>query len=364
MNHSPITKVASALVCVSLIVGCTAVPPRSENMPLLSGPPIRDIETSFDRALLCLRGKVSNGVTFSVGAVLDLTGKDQLTEGGTGKFVTQGAGEIVQSALFTAGLTVLNRRDPRVIEQEIKLGIRPAKQIRPSSYFVTGSINSLDFLPGGGFDARIAGVGPAYRQNRILVGLDLFLTETRTGRVVSSIGLQKQLYTSEFGFSVGRFIGESLVNIDLGWKEREAVNFAMRQMLNLATFELLTQVMTPQSYEGCREEIASLHGGLDSTPSAIALKNYRDAREINPVAADAPTRPSEPVEPPRTGSGGISSTSAPRQEQTNGETEVVVRVKNGFEAAKPETPEEAEITRSETPAEEPPEPSRNILIIQ
>ena len=37
----------------------------------------------------------------------------------SGKFVTQGAGDIVQSALFQAGTTVVNRRDPRIMETEI-----------------------------------------------------------------------------------------------------------------------------------------------------------------------------------------------------------------------------------------------------
>ena len=96
-------------------------------------------------------------ITFSVGAILDQTGKEQLSDGGNGKFVTQGAGDIVQSALFRAGTTVLNRRDPRIMETEVKWGIRDGRRIVPTNFYITGSINSLDFLPGGGFDVKVAG---------------------------------------------------------------------------------------------------------------------------------------------------------------------------------------------------------------
>ena len=37
-----------------------------------------------------------------------------------GKMVTQGAGDMVQSALFQAGVNLMNRRDPRIIESEAK----------------------------------------------------------------------------------------------------------------------------------------------------------------------------------------------------------------------------------------------------
>jgi curli biogenesis system outer membrane secretion channel CsgG len=228
-------------------------------------------------------------LAFSVGAIIDQTGKEQLTEGGTGKFVTQGAGDMVQSALFRTGVTVLNRRDPRVLETEVKWGVRDSKGIVPSNYFITGSINSLDFIPGGGFDIQVAGVGPQYRQSRILVGLDLSLTDTRTGRVVANVPLQKQIYSSEFNFGIGRFMGDDLVLLDIGGREREALHFALRQMLNLGTFELLTQVMPAKQYAECREFIDRMHGFVDQTSTAERAAAYlskaRDV-EVTPVLID------------------------------------------------------------------------------
>lgn len=255
-------KTTSLSVLVTLaLAGCASVSvaPSDQSVEMVKGPVIVDIETEFDRALICLAGRTSPNATFSVGAIVDSTGKEQFTEGGTGKFITQGAGEIVQSALFSAGVTLLNRRDPRVLEAEVKWGIRQGKSVIPSKYFVTGSINSLDFIPGAGFDVQVAGVGPRYRQYRILVGLDLSVTETATGRIVANSSMQKQIFADELGFGIGRFFGDVLVNLDAANLRREATSLALRQMLNLATYDLLTQLMRQENYVDCSEGIKEYH---------------------------------------------------------------------------------------------------------
>ncbi|MBV2263523.1 MAG: hypothetical protein KUL79_08180 [Thauera sp.] len=300
----------SALATGVMVAGCAMGPvisaAPSENLDMVKGPPISDIVTPFDEALSCLRGRIQPKLAFSVGAIIDQTGKEQLTEGGTGKFVTQGAGDMVQSALFRTGVTVLNRRDPRILETEVKWGVRDGKGIAPSNYFITGSINSLDFLPGGGFDIQVGGVGPQYRQNRILVGLDLSLTDTRTGRVVANVPLQKQIFASEFNFGIGRFMGDELVLLDIGGREREALHFALRQMLNLGTFELLTQVMPAMQYAECRGFIDRMHGFVDQTATAARAAAYlgkaRDV-EVTPVMIDAASKGDEAAkaEPARDG---------------------------------------------------------------
>lgn len=278
-------RVTAVAVAAAGISGCAWAPGialAKRDAALVQGPPISDIVTPFDYALHCLRGKIQPAITFSVGAIVDLTGKEQLTDGGAGKFITQGAGDIVQSALFKAGATVLNRRDPRVMEMEVNWGIRDAKKVVPSNLYITGSINSLDFIPGGGAEVRVAGIGPRYRQNRMLVGLDLAMTEATTGRVVANVPLQKQIFANEIGIDVGRFTDDSpfggqffatpLVDINIGAREREALHFALRQMLNLATFELLAQVMDPGKYGECREQIARIHGFVDHTVTAERAK--------------------------------------------------------------------------------------------
>ena len=282
-----ISSVSAVLVLTQILTGCTGLASSNKKpVTLVQGPPITDIFTPFDMALSCLKGQLRHDVNFSVGAILDQTGKDLVTDGGTGKMVTQGAGDMVQSALFQAGVSLLNRRDPRIIESEAKWGIRDPRNIQASDYYVTGSINSLDFIPGGGLDMQIAGVGTSYSQTRIMVGLDLSLTDTRTSRVVANVSLQKQIVAQDYGINAGRFAGHTLLNIQIGKGEREATNFALRQMLNLATFELLSQVIPPNAFEGCRTVIPPEYGQLNLTRSAVALHKYQTSQQLKPQTSN------------------------------------------------------------------------------
>ena len=283
-----ISFVSVTVLFSSFLTGCTGLAPSNKKpVSLVQGPPITDIFTPFDMALSCLKGQLRSDVSFSVGAILDQTGKDVVTNGGSGKMVTQGAGDMVQSALFQAGVSLMNRRDPRIIESEAKWGIRDPRQIQASDYYVTGSINSLDFIPGGGFDMQIAGVGPNYSQTRIMVGLDLSLTDTRSSKVVGNVSLQKQIAAQDYGLSAGRFAGRTLLNIQIGKGEREATNFALRQMLNLATFELLSQVVPPAVFESCRAQIPPEFGQLNLTRSSVALHKYKKSQQQNSTASSS-----------------------------------------------------------------------------
>lgn len=280
LNRRKISSVTVLILLSQLMSGCTGMAVSNKKpVSLVQGPPITDIFTPFDMALSCLKGQLRSDVSFSVGAILDQTGKDVVTNGGSGKMVTQGAGDMVQSALFQAGVSLLNRRDPRIIESEAKWGIRDPRQIQASDYYVTGSINSLDFIPGGGVDMQIGGVGPNYSQTRIMVGLDLSLTDTRSSKVVANVSLQKQIAAQDYGLSTGRFAGHTLLNIQLGKGEREATNFALRQMLNLATFELLSQVVPPATFESCRVQIPPEFGQLSLTRSSVALYKYKQSQQ-------------------------------------------------------------------------------------
>lgn len=314
------------LIFTQSLTGCTGLASsNSKPVELVQGPPITDIFTPFDMALSCLKGQLRNDISFSVGAILDQTGKDVVTNGGSGKMVTQGAGDMVQSALFQSGVSVMNRRDPRIIESEAKWGIRDSRQIQASDYYVTGSINSLDFIPGGGLDMQIAGVGPNYSQTRIMVGLDLSLTDTRSSKVVANVSLQKQIAAQDYGISAGRFTGRTLLNIQIGKGEREATNFALRQMLNLATFELLSQVVPPPVFEKCRAEIPPEFGRLNLTRSSVALHKYKKNQQQNNLDSSTPVQEltSDDIQQSQEKNKSTNTPSKDTKEPKNKESEVI-----------------------------------------
>lgn len=254
--------VLSLASCGVLAPGMVDPPSRAAN--LVDGPPIETITTPFDRALMCLSGKIDSALTFGVGQIADSTGKETFSEGGTGKFISQGAGEIVQSALFKTGVTVANRRDPNIAINETNWGLREIDTFLPSTFYITGSINSLDFIPGGGAAVNVNGVGPRARQDRILVGLDLALTDTYTGIVVANVSLQKQIYAREVAFGVDTFFGTDLISFEIGMKEREALHLALRQMINLAVLQLLKPVAGPRNLEKCVSQLGDFGRSLSS----------------------------------------------------------------------------------------------------
>ena len=257
----PFSKLAGAAALVAL-AACT---PPSKNLDLLEGPPIEDVVTPIDQALHCLDNRISNKLAFSVGPIPDLTGRESYNDGGAGKYVSQGAADIVQSALFKSGVTIVNRRSMGIPQTEARWGLRDIKGQMPVNLFISGSVNTLDFIPGGGMSLGVRGVGPQYRQNRILVGMDLAVTNAANGQVVANIPLQKQIFSDETGAFTHRFFGTTLVNMDAGVQRREALNMALRQMLYLATYELLTQLMPPEKYEECSALIADDVGAVSGT---------------------------------------------------------------------------------------------------
>lgn len=68
---------STAVFSASFCPDCTGMAlSNKEPASLVQGPPITDIFTPFDMALSCLKGQLlRNDVSFSVGAILDQTGK-------------------------------------------------------------------------------------------------------------------------------------------------------------------------------------------------------------------------------------------------------------------------------------------------
>ena len=85
-------------------------------------------------------------------------------------------------------------------------------------------------------------------------------------------------------------------------------------MLNLATFELLTQVMHPKNYKECREQIDRMHGYVDNTSTADAVERWEAQGNGKLLAAAQTTQP----RPAGTASGGMASAAEPAAEAEDG----------------------------------------------
>ena len=244
-----------------LLTGCIAT--SHENITLPVGPPVQTVVTPYDRLISCIASKAKLGGVWAVGEISDATGKFSGEYAGTGKYVTQGAGDMMQTTLVKAHAeSVVNRRDPRPVITEIQLGIRDAKQFTLMDYYITGSINTLDFIPGAAAELTIAGIGPRYRQNRAIVGLDLHLTDARTSEVLAAVNISKQIFADEAGFGIGRFFGDTLVDLDISGQNREPLQLSLRSMLQFGFYEMLTQ-LNPDLRKDCQQIVDSVEGVED-----------------------------------------------------------------------------------------------------
>ena len=63
-----------------------------------------------------------------------MTGRESYNDGGAGKYVSQGAADIVQSALFKSGVTIVNRRSMGIPQTEARWGLRDIKGQMPVNF--------------------------------------------------------------------------------------------------------------------------------------------------------------------------------------------------------------------------------------
>ncbi|MBO0334443.1 hypothetical protein J0X12_12505 [Sneathiella sp. CAU 1612] len=252
-------------IALLLLTGCVAT--SQENIALPKGPPVQTVSTPYDRLIACVATNARLHGVWAVGEIVDATGKFSGEYAGTGKYVSQGAGDMMQTTLLRARAeSVVNRRDPRPVITEIQLGIRDAKQFLLMDYYISGSVNTLDFIPGAAAELTIAGIGPRYRQNRALVGLDLHLTDARTSEVLAAVNISKQIFADEAGFGIGRFFGDTLVDLDISGQNREPLQLSLRSMLQFGLYEMLSQ-LNPDLRSNCQTIVDTIEGVEDNAPS-------------------------------------------------------------------------------------------------
>ncbi|GLQ07642.1 CsgG/HfaB family protein [Sneathiella chinensis] len=259
---------AALLTGASLLFLSGCVASSGKNITLEQGPPVQTVSTPYNTLVQCIAGQNVMTGTWAVGEITDATGKIATDLEGTGRFVSQGAGDMVQTILRDAGAEkTVNRRDPRLSIMEVKWGILKPDNFMPMDYYISGSINTLDFIPGAAAEVTIAGIGPRYRQHRALVGLDLHLTDARTTEVIGAVNISKQIFADEAGFGIGRFFGSTLVDVDFSAGNREPLQLSLRSMLQFGLYSLLKQTH-PSLAEECEQIVDAIEGVEETTAAS------------------------------------------------------------------------------------------------
>jgi curli biogenesis system outer membrane secretion channel CsgG len=303
------------------------------NLATLEGPMPTAPVTPYDEALACLKTHIpanSSAATYAVSELADRTGKYSIGDQGTGYWITQGAGDIMTNILKRkAGVRVVDRLRFNVVADELDLANKtmlgdekpktitlangqsltaPVVQVQrgsvlKSDYYIAGSINKFDFdIVSGGADVSISGIGPRYRQFRMEIGNDIRLVNSRTGEVVATSSVNKQIVGDDMGLGVGRFFGSRLVVADVGYQRTEPLQtFALQVMLTINAYDLLKQVNNIGLID-CDNIVAKAEGReppyvvAAATPAPMP-KPIEAAPAAKPAAVIAPAPKPEVVTP-------------------------------------------------------------------
>ncbi len=223
---------------------------------------VTDNDTPYSQCLKTLKNiKVNNLPTFAVGEVSDKTGQVNLDSNSNGHALTQGASEMVISALSKTGKALMvERLDLRIPLAEVKLAeqkrltrsVEDYGKLPASDFILVGAITELNYnIVSGGAQLYIRGIGGGARTVVINVGLDLRVIDSRNFRIRYVSSLQKQILGYEVEANVFRFFGDTLIELDAGGIKNEPLQLGVRSVIEMAVYQIFTDYLKLPAAPGC-----------------------------------------------------------------------------------------------------------------
>jgi len=268
--------ISSMAIALMTMTACANNSPRmfgSENgvEPLFSFP-VTDNRTPYSSCLASLAHLqgYSKLPTISVGEVADKTGTFERE--GLSRELTQGATEMVMSALFKTGKARLQERwDVRVPMAEMKLASQNMLvgrnysdyKINASDFVIVGAITELNYnIISGGVGLGISGIGASTRAVVINVALDLRVINPLTFEVPYITSLQKQIYGVEVDANVFRFFGTELVEFEAGGIRNEPLQLGVRSVVEMAVYQIMTDFLKLPDVDDCHLKEANFNHNI------------------------------------------------------------------------------------------------------
>ena len=112
-------------------------------------------------------------------------------------------------------------------------------QMLGSTHLLSGSLTRIDFdTSSGGFELYYDGIGVGKRIYRMLVGLDLHVTNTITGEVEWSAGYDKQYFGVETKAGAFRLLNDNLIDINFGQQTNEPIQAGIAYLVDFAAYDM------------------------------------------------------------------------------------------------------------------------------
>lgn len=247
-------KFLMSVSMVAILTGCS--------VGAINSYPVTNEVTRSDNLLRCFEMKALEKqirkekgiITVSVGNVDDYSGKLSLTEG---RKVSSGISHMVTTALAKTNVVrVVERIDDSVFSAELNMAnnkilgesfekgyrkIFPG-QVLGSDYYITGGITEINYIVSGGTEAYINGIGGGSREYIMEIAADFRLVNTRTTEIVKAVSLRKKIVGKEVKAGVFSFFGDTLVDINTGFKIQEPLNVGVRNIVETSVALILADI--------------------------------------------------------------------------------------------------------------------------
>ena len=330
-----LTMMSSLMACSSTLQHVEKQRVAKGEMPIQLGSVVRDNVTPMESALACFAQSLSSAgrppLVIGVGDVKDYTGRYSINEGNA---VTQGGSLMLFSALGKLGGTVrvAERFDSAIAERELgymdrrQLGNGESHEvngqkvpwlpyyggtIQVSDYYITGGITEVNYnIASGGGEVGLDNVSFKRRTYTQSVAVDLRIVDTRTLLVVDAVSLSKQFRGYEVGANSFRFLGLSLVDINLGEKSQEPMQLGIRAAIEEAAMRLIGRVAmvdpapclalrTPEIQTETSEKIFTKMAKVDG-PSPLMVRPDLQSGQRAPLTPQpqSPSAPAVAIAPP------------------------------------------------------------------
>jgi curli biogenesis system outer membrane secretion channel CsgG len=263
---------AAAMIAVTLS-GCATMDGGSMASLAKNGPSTKAIAQHasavvtitgpYDAAKQCI-AKIPEvkTLTIAVGDIKDDTGKVNVTDGGTGSFIGNGASNMFNATLASLGVKLedlspeyrqtidwMNSKGAGMIEGTDTHGkkVLVANVLLPQ-LMLLGSVTSLDFLPGTSAEATLFGIGPKTRAYSALGAMKVRLVTLPNGKapggqVLATSAPSKQFAAVEnsLGFSsfVGAGPGVTYASFDITSGQREPMQYTLGYLADYAAVDMI-----------------------------------------------------------------------------------------------------------------------------
>jgi len=243
-----------SVISVLALSGCASVAPGDATgvKPLIVYP-VTNNDTPYSQCLRKLQSvPAANLPVFAVGEISDKTGQIAYYDK-AGNNLTQGAAEMVMSALYKTGKAhLVERYDLRLPLAEVKLaeqnrlnrGVETFGKLPATDFVLVGALTELNYnIVTGGVGLRVAGIGAGTRMAVVNVALDLRVVNSKNFSVAYVSSLQKQIYGYEVQADIFRFFDSTYVELEAGHVRNEPLQLGVRSVAEMAVYQIMTDFL-------------------------------------------------------------------------------------------------------------------------